>query len=507
MALFGSLDFFVYLCSMKRNRGIRYRFYPTDEQVKVLNNMFAARRVYWNIILEMYNERCAYNRTVEKPEDKIPYILCIGGRKPGTTPMPNNEVYHVSKAVEYANAKAEDGKDYSWLLKHKGVCECTITDLYKSWNRFYDYLKDLSQGKRSNKVGAPRAKKRHDVNSVTLRNTQLIADGKKMIDWKRGLVQTPGFMKLGLCKCVLHRRFKGNIKYSTITKENDGKWYISLSIEEEVPEVKLPTNVKPENVVGIDLGLKTEAVIANAVDGDDSFHNSNPTRLMEELSYLDKKIRRIQRAMTRCIVTMTREGAESRIMTVTEMNKREQENKRAFSGYHKTYSNGYNKLLEKKNKIEAHIRRKREDYNHNLTNAIVSDPNVELIGMEDLAIQEMMMRNKTKVEHGIKVKEDGGKIVKPRRKMAKHFGDLALADITRMIEYKAAQRGKGFCKVDRYYPSSKTCSKCGHKYTGLTLSQRTWVCPVCGGKLKRDANAAKNIAKEALKIYNEQQSV
>ena len=122
-------------------------------------------------------------------------------------------------------------------------------------------------------------------------------------------------------------------------------------------------------------------------------------------------------------------------------------------------------------------------------------------------VQSRRTRNKTKVEHGIKVKEDGGKIVKPRRKMAKHLGDLALADITRMIEYKAAPRGKGFCKVDRYYPSSKTCSKCGHKYTGLTLYQRTWVCPVCGGKLKRDANAAKNIAKEALKIYNEKQSV
>ena len=90
--------------------------------------------------------------------------------------------------------------------------------------------------------------------------------------------------------------------------------------------------------------------------------------------------------------------------------------------------------------------------------------------------------------------------------MAKHFGDLALSDISRMLEYKALQRGKGFCKVDRYFASSKIGSHCGYKNTELTLGDRKWVCPQCGAEINRDGNAAKNIAKKALEIYNEKQS-
>ncbi|MGH8627870.1 MAG: RNA-guided endonuclease InsQ/TnpB family protein, partial [Gammaproteobacteria bacterium] len=62
-----------------------------------------------------------------------------------------------------------------------------------------------------------------------------------------------------------------------------------------------------------------------------------------------------------------------------------------------------------------------------------------------------------------------------------------------MLEYKAARAGRTVVVVDRWYPSSKTCSSCGHLLASLSLGTRHWTCPDCGTRHDRDANAAKNI--------------
>ena len=62
-----------------------------------------------------------------------------------------------------------------------------------------------------------------------------------------------------------------------------------------------------------------------------------------------------------------------------------------------------------------------------------------------------------------------------------------------MIEYKAARYGRHVIPADRWYPSSKTCSACGHRLAELSLSMRQWTCPSCGARHDRDLNAATNI--------------
>jgi putative transposase len=62
-----------------------------------------------------------------------------------------------------------------------------------------------------------------------------------------------------------------------------------------------------------------------------------------------------------------------------------------------------------------------------------------------------------------------------------------------MLEYKAQRYGRQVVAVDRWYPSSKTCSSCGFLLAELSLSTRTWPCPSCGTRHDRDLNAAKNI--------------
>lgn len=81
--------------------------------------------------------------------------------------------------------------------------------------------------------------------------------------------------------------------------------------------------------------------------------------------------------------------------------------------------------------------------------------------------------------------------------LARSLSDAALGAVVRKIEAKAAMHGKTVLKVDRFYPSSKTCSCCGAINSKLTLSVREWTC-ACGAVHDRDLNAAKNIERVGL---------
>jgi len=79
--------------------------------------------------------------------------------------------------------------------------------------------------------------------------------------------------------------------------------------------------------------------------------------------------------------------------------------------------------------------------------------------------------------------------------LAKHIADAAFGEIFRELEYKAKWYGRTYLPLDRYFPSSKLCSSCGHLLEELPLSEREWGCPACGVNHDRDINAAKNIKK------------
>jgi putative transposase len=83
--------------------------------------------------------------------------------------------------------------------------------------------------------------------------------------------------------------------------------------------------------------------------------------------------------------------------------------------------------------------------------------------------------------------------------------DFNWGEFITMVDYKSKWYGKHFVKVGRYFASSQTCSDCGSKNSALTLSDRQWVCPVCGCIHDRDVNASKNIKREGLRILVELQ--
>jgi len=86
------------------------------------------------------------------------------------------------------------------------------------------------------------------------------------------------------------------------------------------------------------------------------------------------------------------------------------------------------------------------------------------------------------------------------RKLAQAISDCGWGTFRVMIGYKAARYGRRVITVDRWYPSSKTCSACGYRLADLSLKTRTWQCPSCGTRHDRDHNAAKNILAAGLAV-------
>jgi len=130
-----------------------------------------------------------------------------------------------------------------------------------------------------------------------------------------------------------------------------------------------------------------------------------------------------------------------------------------------------NRAKAKAKVARAHrkVRASRADFLHKTSTNLVRDHDVIVI--EDLAVKNMV-RN---------------------RSLAKAISDCGWGEFRRQLEYKAARAGRHVIVTGRWYPSSKTCSACGHLLASLSLSTRTWQCPSCGTRHDRDINAAKNI--------------
>lgn len=101
--------------------------------------------------------------------------------------------------------------------------------------------------------------------------------------------------------------------------------------------------------------------------------------------------------------------------------------------------------------------------------------------------------NLTRRFHAIAIEDLNVRGMVKNRYLARSIADMGLFEFRRQLEYKAAMRGGQVVVVDRFHPSSRTCSACGDVLDALPLSVRAWTCPACGTHHDRDVNAAKNI--------------
>lgn len=127
-------------------------------------------------------------------------------------------------------------------------------------------------------------------------------------------------------------------------------------------------------------------------------------------------------------------------------------------------------------RVHERIANTRKDFLHKLSRKLVNENQV--IVAENLAVKNMVKNHN----------------------LAKAISDASWSEFTRMLSYKAGNEGKTYLEVDRFFPSSKTCSVCLNRIGDLPLDIRSWQCQNCGTKHDRDVNAAINIRDEGLRI-------
>lgn len=141
------------------------------------------------------------------------------------------------------------------------------------------------------------------------------------------------------------------------------------------------------------------------------------------------------------------------------------------------------KAKRKVARLHAKVADARRDFLHKLSTRLINENQV--IAIESLAVANMLKN----------------------RCLAKSISDASWSEFARQLEYKAQWYGRTLIGIDRWYPSSKRCSDCGHTVSKLPLNVREWVCPECGMTHDRDINAARNVLAAGLAVSAHRESV
>jgi putative transposase len=127
-------------------------------------------------------------------------------------------------------------------------------------------------------------------------------------------------------------------------------------------------------------------------------------------------------------------------------------------------------------RLHAKIADSRRDFLHKLSTRLINENQV--IAIESLAVSNMQKN----------------------RCLSKSISDASWSEFVRQLEYKALWYGRELIGIDKWYPSSKRCSGCGHAVKAMPLNVREWTCPECGSVHDRDINAARNVLAAGLAV-------
>jgi putative transposase len=134
-------------------------------------------------------------------------------------------------------------------------------------------------------------------------------------------------------------------------------------------------------------------------------------------------------------------------------------------------------------RVHARIADRRRDYQHKLSTRIVHSLPAPQAGLQVICIESLSVKNMLQ-----------------NHCLAKSISDVGWGEFVRQLEYKAQWYGRTLIKIDKWYPSSKRCSHCGHILHSLSLDVRFWMCPECKTFHDRDINAAKNVLAAGLAV-------
>ena len=374
-------------------KGYKFEILPSDSQRELIHKTIGCNRLVYNLMLA---KKIRYYEKNGKSLTKI----------------------DIDKRI----TKLKHKPKYSFLNEVDSASfQCTSEYLHQAYQRFFR--------------GQNRFPKYHSKHSSRQSYTTKFILGNIKVLFKQNLIQLP---KLGKIPSKLYRRFKGSIKYATISFEGN-KYWVSLQVEVKKPKA-LP---KTSQCCGIDLGIKDFATIYSSekIDGKHFSKIENPKHLSKSQS----RIKFLQKQLSR----------------------------------KKKGSNNYEKARKKLNKKHFKIRNQRKDFLHKLSKRLVDENQV--ICIEDLQVKKMLENAPSKVRNSI--------------------SDVGFRMFRSMLEYKCNWYGRQLVVVPSNYPSSQLCWKCHNRNLEVKdLNVRKWVCPHCGCKHDRDKNASKNILTEGLRI-------
>jgi putative transposase len=327
---------------------------------------------------------------------------------------------------------------HRWLAELPwDVAECAAVDLATALQSYSESKRGLRAGPR---VAFPKAKRRKDTcQSFRLRHpSQVRVDGTT--------ITLPGLARTALGRVRVHgptrnlRRMLARDRFAiesvTISFEHD-RWRLAIAGKAAAfhPERCTHSRAKQAKTpvpVGVDLGIRTLAV---ALDADGEF--------VQEWEGV-KPLRTAQRRLRRANKTLART---------------------------KPGSAGRRTAVERLRRLHARVANLRDQLLQEITTTLVDQHQV--VVLEDLNVAGMLRD----------------------RRLALGTADAGLGGLRRMTTYKADWYGSELVVADRWFPSSKTCSSCGHVLDRLDRGTITWTCPACGTNHDRDRNAAVNLAR------------
>ncbi|MFE2736564.1 IS607 family element RNA-guided endonuclease TnpB [Streptomyces sp. NPDC059349] len=313
--------------------------------------------------------------------------------------------------------------------------EAYNTGLANAAAAFDNYARSRQGQRRGRAMGIPRFKSKRKARlscRFTTGTIRVDADGRHVTLPRLGTLRThePTVKLLARVQAGTARILSATVRHER------GRWFVSLQTEVKRDLVRV---ARPGVAVGIDLGVKTLAVLADSAK--EIREVANPRHLDTAL----KQLRHASRTVSR------RQGPDRRMG-------------------HKP-SKRWEKANAARNRVHHRVANLRADALHKLTTSIAAEYGTVVV--EDLNVAGML-RN---------------------RRLARRIADAGFGEIRRQLEYKTRQRhATRLVVADRWYPSSKTCSECGAVKAKLPLHVRTYICDACGLVIDRDENAALNLA-------------
>ena len=350
--------------------------------------------------------------------------------------------------------------DFKWMNDIScDVAKQAIKDLDKAWSNYFKKQKEpnyvpytknkIIKAKRNNKPltmydrnGHPKFKKKLNCHECFHQDCCHVEFKDNMV-----FVAKIGWVKIAKTGIFPEGKSGTDFKIYNAKIKTDGiNWYFVGAIDVLDEKLNKVGDTPKSEPIGIDLGIKDLAILSDGT----VYKNINKTKKVKRL---EKRMKRLQR----------------------KVSKKYQKNKKGDK-----YVKTSNTIKEEKKVLS--IRHKldniRTNYRHQTTTAIVKR-NPIFIALEDLNVRGMM-----KNKH-----------------LSKSISEQGFGYFRTQLEYKCASNNIPLIFIDRWYPSSKTCSCCGYIKKDLKLSDRVYKCPICNSVMDRDLNASINIRNQGQIMY------